>query len=301
MASLTRRTRAFTLIELLVVVAIIALLISILLPSLARAREQSRRSACAANLRSIATGFQIYGSEADQWCPVGVNSSVSTGSGNQNDSRDGAFLVYWQKPGGSFPVGVSDFIGIGHVWQIGAVQDYKTYFCPSGVLNMPSDWRPPAMGGTKNPLWPPSTSNGALPTANTDAFGMYSIRPIPPSSLPNKPSSGFTYLKWKIPSIATDPPFFFVDQANCRMPKMADMAESAIASDLMCGTVYLDKCHVSGVNVAYTNGSVRWLARSNFESYLAPPTYNIGHAWNGPGFPDIDNYITPIWKIFDQN
>lgn len=54
------RRYAFTLIEILVVVAIIALLISILLPSLARAREQTRRVLCATRLHNIGVANQLY-------------------------------------------------------------------------------------------------------------------------------------------------------------------------------------------------------------------------------------------------
>jgi len=64
------RRKAFTLIELLVVVAIIALLISILLPSLARARELAKRTACAANLSGIGKALATYANENEQRWPI---------------------------------------------------------------------------------------------------------------------------------------------------------------------------------------------------------------------------------------
>ncbi|GMV98490.1 MAG: hypothetical protein AMXMBFR83_28400 [Phycisphaerae bacterium] len=52
--------RAFTLIEVLVVVAIIALLVAILIPSLSQARELAYRAGCAANLHSIGHAMTFY-------------------------------------------------------------------------------------------------------------------------------------------------------------------------------------------------------------------------------------------------
>ena len=55
-----RGGRAFTLIELLVVVAIIALLVSILLPSLGQARRQGRLAKCLSNMRQISLAVRMY-------------------------------------------------------------------------------------------------------------------------------------------------------------------------------------------------------------------------------------------------
>jgi prepilin-type N-terminal cleavage/methylation domain-containing protein/prepilin-type processing-associated H-X9-DG protein len=72
--------RAFTLIELLVVVAIIGLLIAILLPSLGRARDKAKTSACLSNVKQLCLSYIMYTS--DQTNGINILSPSSLGGSN---------------------------------------------------------------------------------------------------------------------------------------------------------------------------------------------------------------------------
>src|SRR5262245_1987288 len=84
-----RRRRGFTLVELLVVIGIIAVMIALLLPSVARAREAANRAKCLSNLRQLHTLLTMYGQVNRERIPIGYfkESSAATQGGMQWDYR----------------------------------------------------------------------------------------------------------------------------------------------------------------------------------------------------------------------
>jgi prepilin-type N-terminal cleavage/methylation domain-containing protein/prepilin-type processing-associated H-X9-DG protein len=70
-----KNRRAFTLIELLVVIAIISLLMSILLPSLSKARMLAANVVCKSNLKGIGMGFGLYLSNSDYKYPLAYGNA----------------------------------------------------------------------------------------------------------------------------------------------------------------------------------------------------------------------------------
>ena len=68
-SSAAHRRGGFTLVELIVVIAVVALLIALLMPALARARESAKVVTCASNLRQITTMLRVYACANDGRLP----------------------------------------------------------------------------------------------------------------------------------------------------------------------------------------------------------------------------------------
>ena len=118
-----RSTLGFTLIELLVVLSIIAMLIAILLPSIAGARDRARALTCASNLRQSYLATAFYAIDHEGWLPHGSPN---------NDNPMVVTPQAWDSPNASW-VTLPNTQSIHHLLiDHDYLSQHDVLFCPAG-------------------------------------------------------------------------------------------------------------------------------------------------------------------------
>ena len=131
----TNKMGGFGFTELLVVIAILAILASMLLPALARAKQKAQRISCVNNLKQLGIGYRLW--EADQGDRFPAQQTVSKGG--------------WKDAGGPGAAVADGIIGpsIGQVTASGVAYNFKLMKNELGlspkIVACPADKRAPAM------------------------------------------------------------------------------------------------------------------------------------------------------------
>jgi len=138
-AKTTGLPRGFTLVELLVVIGIIALLISILLPTISRSRAQAARVVCATQMRDLVSATVMYASENKGWLPeyrgydkditkwTSPDDSIWAQMASSDVSGGGAYVDFTSNN----PNFGNSGAGLGKLFALGYIKTYKILTCPS--------------------------------------------------------------------------------------------------------------------------------------------------------------------------
>ncbi|KKM24883.1 hypothetical protein LCGC14_1600650 [marine sediment metagenome] len=263
--------RGFTLVELLVVVGIIALLVTILMPSLGRALELARRARCAANLHTLGRAWILYWRDNNEAIPGLTRSNTVSQSG---------IYVYHN----------NSIVNTGWLWANKLLPSEDVFICPTTDRNTADEWFDDWHGAyppwrSPNP-WPPgkrrpdgSTYHHARMTYQTRRMEYYTQEQVNASG-----ETPFMLRTLKLGGVKLTTDFSFMSDNlnNARLTKMS---------------------HYPGVNVLDIRGSVHYFIDETAPSEVSTPGGKILYDDNGmdPSVHDSSNNWPQdrVWMYID--
>jgi len=174
------KKNAFTLIELLVVMVIIALLVGLLLPALARAKEEARKTQCRSNLRQIGLATMMYTNDNGGWFPVFGGAQLKSYAGKDYYGTLPPYNVWPNLVTVGHPqpwhVSISTParpVGLGLLWSGGYLtsKGAQIIYCPSNnsaKLAKEQKGDKHAVYDNNEPFW---TSQGSVVRSDLDSKG----------------------------------------------------------------------------------------------------------------------------------
>lgn len=266
-AAPARRTtrHAFTLVELLVVIGIIAVLISMLLPSLNKAREAAKRTACLSNLHQIHLMLVMYANANRDQVPIGYSGG---GGAGQALAEGNNYFLSRKANGGAAqadqdPPRVVRYVGLGLLFKVGLVKEGhdgasgRVFYCPSFDGDQHHGFR-----SFNNP-WPPSLNTTRC---------TYSSRPSTNNVNPQPGTFATDAVSWGTKGQFA--PNLVVNGCNSSplqpgsMFKLAKLKNRAIVSDVMSSVTRIKPAHDKGINVLYAHGGAQWVHYDAFKKQM---------------------------------
>jgi len=311
MRQISSPRHAFTLVELLVVIGIIAVLISVLLPTLNRAKEAASRAACLSNLHQIHAMLATYAAQYKDYVPIGF----SGGGGNGAALAEGNNYFLGRASSNTAnndqdPPKKVRFVGLGLLFKARILPEGsgKMFYCPSANSDPFHQYDTP-----QNP-WPPSINTcraaySCRPAINSD--------PTTDAHVPEESvvwctaANGATFApgKYVWGSTVTGQAWNSASFVPFQW-RLAHLKNYAIVSDLSSidiattgGGAVADRIktiHKVGLNVLYANGSAKFLRRDIVEDQIqaqlnATPSQRHSFASGAIAFRTTDQ----MWNNFD--